>query len=554
MNRQPSTNYKNKIATNGGEITALYCRLSRDDELQGDSNSIKNQKVILEKYAQENGFFNLEFFVDDGFSGTNFNRPDFQRMMDAVNNGLIGTIIVKDMSRLGRDYLKVGCYTEITFPEAGVRFIAINDGVDSASNIDNDFTPFRNIINEWYAKDTSKKIKAVFKAKGMSGKHLCTIPPYGYVQDKDNKQKWLIDEEAAQVVKEIYKLCINGFGPTQIARILTERGIDTPVLYGRKMGLPVSSIKTEIPEVWVTATTVSILEDMTYLGHTVNFKTRKKSYKSKKKIDNPREDWVIFENTQEAVIDQETFDIVQRIRNAKRRPSRMGEMSIFSGLVYCSDCGEKMYLCRCTTMKQKEYFNCSTYRKQKKHKCTSHQITVEAVEELVKSDIQKVCALAKEQEKEFLNLLKSKNDNDNKKIQAAKTYELEEGENRIKALDRIIQALYEDKVTGKISEERFHKLSKTYEVEQAELEKRIIMLRHDLSKSKDEEESITRFMRIIHKYIDIAELTAEIIREFIDKIIIHQAEKVDGKRKQTVEIIYNCVGAIMLSANIEKAA
>lgn len=554
MNRQPSTNYNNKITTNGGEITALYCRLSRDDELQGDSNSIKNQKVILEKYAQEHGFSNLEFFVDDGYSGTNFNRPDFQRMMDVVNNGLIGTIIVKDMSRLGRDYLKVGYYTEITFPEAGVRFIAINDGVDSASNVDNDFTPFRNIINEWYAKDTSKKIKAVFKAKGIAGKHLCTVPPYGYMKDKDDKQKWLIDEEAAQTVKEIYKLCIGGFGPTQIARILTEREIDTPVLHSRKLGLPTSSLKTEFPEVWTTETIINILENMAYLGHTINFKSRKKSYKSKKKIDNPREDWVIFENTQEAIIDQETFDTVQRIRESKRRPSKMGEMSMFSGLVYCSDCGEKMYLCRCTTMKQKEYFNCSTYRKKKKHKCTSHQITVEAIEELVKSDIQKICAFAKEQEKEFLSLLKSKSDSDNKKIQAAKAHELEEGENRIKALDKIMQSLYEDKVAGKISEERFCKLSKTYEDEQSDLEKRIMQLKQDLSKAKDEEESITRFMRIIHKYIEVVELTAEIIREFIDKIIVHQAEKVEGRRKQTVEIIYNCVGAIMLSANIEKAA
>ena len=414
MKRQHSAS--NSIFYNGGnKITALYCRLSSDDGNEGDSNSIVNQKAILGKYASDKGFPNPQFYVDDGYSGTNFNRPDFIRLMDDVNAGLIGTIIVKDMSRLGRDYLKVGFYTEITFPEADVRFIAINDGVDSESAVDNDFTPFRNIINEWYAKDTSKKIRAVFKAKGMSGKHLVTIPPYGYKKDSQDKQKWLVDEEAANVVKQIYSLCTKGYGPTQIARILTERKIDTPGIYKRKHGLPVTSLLPEFPEIWCTEAVKKILENPSYLGHTVNFRTRKKSYKSKKKLYNPPEEWVIFKNTHEAIIDEDTYETLQRIRSAKRRPSAMGEMNVFSGLVYCADCGKKMYLCRCTTMKQKEYFNCSTYRKKTRSLCSSYQITVEAVEKIVLADLQRVFAMAKDREKDFLVLLQAYADKESKK-------------------------------------------------------------------------------------------------------------------------------------------
>ena len=246
-------------STDNQLITALYCRLSRDDDLEGDSNSIKNQKAILGKYAQDRGFSHPAYYVDDGYSGTNFNRPDFQRLIGDVNDGKIGTIIVKDMSRLGRDYLKVGVYTEITFPDAGVRFIAINDGVDSDSQQDNDFTPFRNIINEWYAKDTSKKVRAVFKAKGNAGKHLCTIPPFGYIKDKDDKQKWIVDEEAAETVKEIYRLCIEGYGPTQIARILTEHGIDTPVIHAKKVGIKYGSKENALSYIWDTQTVITIL-------------------------------------------------------------------------------------------------------------------------------------------------------------------------------------------------------------------------------------------------------------------------------------------------------
>ena len=528
----------------GDKIDALYCRLSRDDELQGDSNSIKNQKAILGKYAQEHGFSNPQFYVDDGYSGTNFNRPDFTRLMDDVNDGKVRTIVVKDMSRLGRDYLKVGLYTEITFPEAGVRFIAINDGVDSESSVDNDFTPFRNIINEWYAKDTSKKIRAVFKAKGNAGKHLCTCPPYGYKKDENDKQKWLVNEEAAKVVKEIFSLCMQGYGPTQIARILTERKIDTPTVYNRNHGLPATSLQMQSPNIWNTEAVKRILENLSYCGHTVNFTTTRKSYKSKKKVRLPREEWVVFKNTHEAIIDEETYETVQRIRQAKRRPTRMGEMSVFSGLVCCADCGKKMYLCRCSKSKQKDYFNCSTYRKKTKHLCTSHQITVEAVEHLVFTDLQRILAAARANEKQFAEMLSSVQSKETKKALTAKAKECEEAEKRITALDRIIQTLYEDKISGAITQERFARMSKAYEQEQQTLTERVAKLRAEISAAKKETDNAAKFMRMVKRYTEIEKLTPEIVREFVEKVIVHQAENIDGIRRQKVEIIYNCVGAI----------
>lgn len=542
MNNLSVTN--NNTYYNGGDITALYCRLSCDDDSQGDSNSIKNQKAILSKYASEHGLSNPHFYVDDGYSGTNFNRPDFLRMIRDVDAGLVKTVIVKDMSRLGRDYLKVGYYSEVYFNEAEVHFIAINDGVDNQTENDSDFTPFRNIINEWYAKDTSKKIRAVFKAKGNSGKHLCTCPPYGYKKDKSNKEQWLVDEEAAKVVKEIFSLCMKGYGPTQIARLLTERGIDTPTVHNRKYGLPATSLKMEFPNIWNTEAVIHILENMSYCGHTVNFTSKKKSYKSKKKIRLPREDWVIFKNTHEALIDEDTYETVQRIRQAKRKQTDMGEMSVFSGIVYCANCGKKMYLCRCSKSTQKEYFNCSTYRKKSKSLCTSHQITVEAVEYIVLKDLQRVLGMAKDNEKEFVGMLQTAMSKEIRRDLTAKTKECDEAEKRVKALDRIIQSLYEDKVCGNLTDERFVKMSQAYEQEQATLTERIKVLRKELSTAKEEADNVTKFMRLIKRYTEITELTPEIVREFIQKVIVHQAEKVNGKRRQAVEIIYNCVGVI----------
>ena len=540
----------------GEKITALYCRLSRDDELQGDSNSIINQKAILKKYADDNGFTNTQFFVDDGYSGTNFERPDFQRLMALVDEGAVGIIIVKDMSRLGRDYLKVGYYTEMVFPESDIRFIAINNGVDSASQQDSDFTPFLNIINEWYAKDTSKKIRAVFKAKGQAGKPLCTNTPYGYKKDPEDKNHWIVDEDAAAVVKEIFHLCISGYGPTQIAKELKKRKVLTPVDYAKSNGRNAPAVKqTDDLYKWTTSTVVHILERQEYLGNTVNFKTHRKSYKLKKQIKNDKDEWQIFEGTHEAIIDKETFDIVQRIRDGRRRFTPMGEMPTLSGMVYCADCGSKMYQVRARGWEhEKEHLVCSTYRKRGKSNCTSHQIRNVVIEQLLLDDLRRVTAYAREHEAKFIQLVTNTSEKALNRELRSSQKEYEQAKARITALDKIIQRLYEDNVVGKISDERFAKMSATYEAEQKALESRIAELDEFITTAKEKSLNAEYFLQLVQKYTDIKDLDAEIIREFVEKIIVFKAEKVDGHRVQRIQIIYNCIGAVEIPSKHEKTA
>ena len=543
MNLQSTMKYK-KARTTEEQWTALYCRLSCDDDLQGDSNSIRNQKMLLKQYADEHKLRNVRFYVDDGYSGSNFDRPDFQRMIRDIDEGKVSTVIVKDMSRFGRDHILVGYYTKYYFAEADVRFIAVYDQVDSETNPDDDITPFKNILNEMYAKDCSKKIKAVMKAKGNAGKHLATHPPLGYKKDPNDKEKWVIDERGAETVREIFSLCMNGYGPTQIARILTERKIDTPVVYFHKHGLPTPAKLREDSEIWDQKSVARILENVEYTGCTVNFKTYKKSYKSKKRIKLPQEDWLIFENTQEVIIDRQTFDSVQKIRQCKRRPSRMGEMSSLSGMVYCADCGKRMYLCRCTTMKQAEYFNCSTYRKKKKNLCTSRQITVKAVETLLLDDLKRTLRFAQSQKEEFLRMLEENSEVKTKQEIKENLRKLSAAEERIKALDKIIQSLYEDKVAGILSEERYLKLSDTYETEQADLTEKAQMLKAEIEKDKKEKDEILDFLCLVEKYSSIEELTPEIIRSFVDRIIVHEKRKENGHYRQEIEIVYNFIGAV----------
>ncbi len=531
------------------KITALYCRLSRDDELQGDSNSIINQKAMLQKYADDNGFGNTEFFVDDGFSGTNFDRPDWQRLIALAEDGKVATVIVKDMSRLGRDYLKVGYYTEVFFPGVDIRFIAINNGVDSANQQDSDFTPFLNIINEWYAKDTSKKIRAVFKAKGESGKPLCVNPPYGYMKDPDDKLQWLVDEKAAEVVKEAFRLCVKGFGPKQIANIFTERKIPNPTAHAKMNGRNVPDNRTYTDDyTWQDSTIVHLLSRQEYLGHTVNFKTHRKSYKNKKQIKNDESQWQIFENTHEAIIDQETFDIVQRIRDGRRRLTPMGEMPILSGMLFCADCGKKLYQVRGRTLPQKEHMVCSTYRKIKGG-CTSHQIRNEVVEQLLLDGIRKITEFARENEEEFVSMVSKKCIGNLEKALKDSKRELEQAQTRIKKLDEIIQKLYEDNVEGKISDERFTKMSANYETEQKtllaqakELNDYIFQLKMEITSAQEESTNADRFLSLVRKHTDIKELTAEILREFVERVYVHQAEHIDGKKIQKIRIVYNCIG------------
>ena len=544
MNLQLQENRHKRTKNVTEQWTALYCRLSCDDDLAGDSNSIKNQKMLLKQYADEHRLKNIRYYVDDGFSGSNFDRPDFKRMLTDIDDGLIATVIVKDMSRFGRDHILVGYYTKYYLPEADVRFIAIYDQVDSETNPDDDITPFKNILNEMYAKDCSRKIKAVVKAKGNSGKHISYLPPLGYMKDPNNKENWIIEEKGAEIVKEIFNLCVKGYGPSQIARILTERKIDTPVVHFHKYKLPTSLKLKEESEIWNPKTIAGILENMEYLGHTVNFKSFKKSYKSKRCIHAPKEDWAIFENTQKPIIDKETFDIVQKIRESRRRPTEMGEMSVLSGILYCADCGQKMYLCRCTTMKQAEYFNCSSYRKKKKRTCSSHQITVHAVEEMIKNDLQFTIRYANENKEKFLSILTSRSEAKSKRELKASLKEIEESEARIKTLDKIIQSLYEDKVSGKISEERYLKMSENYENEQRLLTGKVSILKADIEKSKSKSDDISKFVSLVDKYSDFEELTPEILRAFIDKVLIYEKQKIDGYYKHTIEIIYNFVGAV----------
>ena len=537
-----STNRQSQTAD---KITALYCRLSRDDELQGDSNSIIHQKGILQKYAEDNGFSNLQFFVDDGYSGTNFNRPDWIRLMALVDDGQVGTIIVKDMSRLGRDYLQVGMYTEVKFPNADIRFIAVNNGVDSENGQDSDFTPFLNIINEWYAKDTSKKIRAVFKAKADSGKPLTTNPPYGYLKDPEDKNHWIVDEEAAAIVKEAFQFCVQGYGPTQIARKFEEQGYMNPTAHIKSLGFNVPDNRIHVGDhAWDKSTVTHILERIEYLGHTVNGKTYRKSYKNKKSIKRGRSEWQIFENTHEAIIDQETFDIVQRIRDGRRRLTPMGEMPILSGMVFCADCGSKLYQVRCRTMNQKEYMVCANYRKKGKHTCTSHQIRNEVIEELLLDCIRNITALAREHEDDFVKMVTQKSQADLNRSQRDGKKELEQTHQRIAKLDTIIQRLYEDNIEGKISDERFAKMSENYETEQTQLKSRVTELEQLLSAEKDDAMNVTQFLALVKKYTEVQELTAEIIREFVEKIYVYQAEKVDGHRVQKIKVIWNYIGEL----------
>jgi len=523
------------------EMTALYCRLSQDDKQEGDSNSIINQKKILKRYAAEHGYNPHVVFVDDGFSGTNFNRPNFQKMIAEIEAGHIHRAIVKDMSRLGRDYLQVGMYTEIMFPNLDVHFIAVSDGVDSHMG-DNEFTPFRNIINEWYAKDTSKKIRAVKKAKGIAGEHMSSHAPYGYKKNPENKKEWIVDEEAAEVVREIFRLCVNGYGPAQIANMLTEKKILCPAAYAKQHGLKRPSALPENLCQWSSTVVVRILSRMDYLGHTVNFKTYTKSYKNHKKIENSPENWKVFENTHEAIIDKETFDIVQKIREGRKRPTKMGEMPMFSGLLFCADCGSKMSFHRGTEEPpEKHNFVCGNYRHNSKA-CSMHYIRNVVVEQIVLENLKEVTRYVSDYEDEFVQMVMDTDMRQKTKELARKKKRTTEIQSRIQELDKIFQRIYEDNINEKLSDDRFMKLSKGYENEQHSLQNELASLQEDLQKEEKQSFDVKQFLAIVRKYIDITTLTPEIIHEFIDRIIVHTPDKSSGRRLQEIEIIYNHIG------------
>jgi len=517
------------------KITALYCRLSQDDMLQGESNSITNQKAILQKFADDNGFRNTVFYVDDGVSGTTFERDGFKAMMADVEAGKVGIVITKDLSRLGRDYLKTGELIEMIFPDYDVRYIAINDNVDTFKS-ENELLAFKNIFNDWYARDTSKKIRAVFKAKGQSGKHLSN-PIYGYKRSETDKNLWEIDEEAADVVRKIFRLCIEGYGPAQIARILTEEGIPTPTAYALSQGRDNGHKNARLHR-WGMETIAHILEKAEYCGHTVNFRTHVKSYKNKKRVDNPKENWMIFENTHEPIITQSEFDLVQELRKNKRRPTKHEEVNPFSGICCCADCGKKLYLCRATTMNaDQEHLKCGTYAKDK-DVCTAHFIRTIVLKEIVLGELNKMLAFVRENENEFVRAAMDNSVQKQSSELAKSKKKLKGAEKRITELDRLFTRLYEDNVSGKISDERFALMSAGYEDEQKKLKASVTELTTLIEAAEQKSADVTAFIRVIQKYEHITELTPEIMHELIEKIIIHAPDKSSGHRIQQIEIHY----------------
>ena len=517
------------------KITALYCRLSKDDMVDDESNSITNQKMILKKFADDNGFTNTAYYVDDGFSGTNFERDGFKAMMNDIENGKIGIVITKDLSRLGRDYLKTGELIEMIFPDYNVRYIAINDGVDTAKS-ENELLAFKNIFNDWYARDCSKKIRAVFKAKGQSGKHLCP-PVYGYKHSETDKNLWVIDDEPAEVVRKIYRLCIDGYGPTQIARILTEQGVPTPTAYAISQGRNTCHKNAKTYR-WGTQTICHILEKPEYLGHTVNFRTHMKSYKVKKIVYNPQEEWQIFENTHEPIITQQEFDLVQEIRKGKRRLQRSNVVNAFSGMVYCADCGEKMYLSRRKNERpEQEHMRCSTYAK-KQDSCTVHYIRTCVLREIVLGEINKVLETVKTNENEFIQAAMSNSVQIQSSELAKAKKSLKQAEKRIAELDKLFIRIYEDNVSGRISNERFDMMSTLYEDEQKALKSSASELRMFIDDAEKRSGDVTAFIDLVRKYEHIEELTPEIVHELIEKIVVHEADKSSGKRIQQIDIYF----------------
>lgn len=524
-------------------ITALYARLSQEDALDGESNSIANQKKILLKYATDNGFPNPTFFIDDGVSGVTFDRPGWNEMIRLAEAGKVTTVIVKDMSRMGRDYLKVGYYTESFFAERDIRYIAINDGVDSDKG-DNDFTPFRNLFNDFYARDTSKKIRAVMRAKGNAGEHLCTNPPYGYQKDPEDKKKWIVDEEAAEIVKRIFDLCIAGKGPMQIAKLLTAQHVLTvKAHYAQRDGKPLP----EKPYQWSPKSVAGILERPEYTGCTVNFKTYSKSHKLKKRLHNAPENQRIFPNTQPAIIDEQVFARVQELRENKRRPAKQAErQGLFSGLLYCADCGSKLHFATGKNMTpQQDCYRCSRY-KSNTGDCTMHFIREETLKLFVLQRIFDVTALFFDDAMAFEEAARKQRFQEAEKEAKKRKREIAQAEKRIAELDRIFKRIYEDDISGMISHERFLKLSADYEAEQKELTKQVKVWREAVETFEQDQADFASFAAIVQKYVGIRELTPTIVNEFVKKIIVHAPDKSSGHRRQKIELVWNFIGEVNL--------
>ena len=516
------------------KITILYCRLSNEDLVDGESNSIANQRNILSSYAASHGFTNTKVLVDDGYTGTNFNRPGVQEGLALVEQGLVGTWIVKDMSRFGRDYLQVGRFTEIVFPSYDVRFIAVNDAVDSAKG-DNDFTVIRNVFNDFYAKDTSKKVRAVMKAKGTSGKHLGG-PPYGYRADPQDKNHWILDEDAAPVVKRIFDLTIAGVGPSRIARILeADEVLTVKALYAQQKGKPLP----ERPCHWIEQSVVNILERMEYTGCTCNFKTHSKSYKLKKRIPNAVEDMFILPDTQEAIVPKEQWDRVQELRKHKRRMTKAERQGLFSGLVVCADCGSKLHFATCKNFEgRQDHYICAKY-KSGRGTCSAHYIREDVLRDVVLERIRAVTEYIRADVEGFQEeWLMCRREEQEKSIREDKR-RLEKAKKRLADIDKLITRIYEDMVLGSLSQERYQKMLEGYEAEQAALNNEVIGLEDWVATREEMEDNVDQFLALLEKYVDIPELTTTIVNEFIKQIIVYAPDKSSGKRTQKVKIVFN---------------
>ena len=525
--------------------TALYCRLSQDDGLEGDSNSIQNQKNILQKFAEDHHFPNPCFYVDDGFSGSNFQRPAFQQMISDMENGEIGIIVTKDLSRLGRNQLHTGLYIEERFPMFGVRYIAINDNVDTDSSESNDLMPFKNLFNEWFIRDTSRKIRAVLKAKAERGERLGTRAPYGYIKDPETK-KLAVDDEAAAIVRRIFAMCASGNGPSQIARILKKEQVLTPTMYAyTRYGMNHTCLDTAHPYNWSDSAIANLLENEIYLGNTVNMKYSTKSYKDKRRVEHSREECLVFKDTHPALITQEVWDIVQRVRKNRRRPTKMEEQNKYSGLVFCADCGSNMVLHRARTMSASyNHFTCRTYKKDGES-CTGHYIRECVLDEVVLEDLRRVTAMARERPEEFAAYIGSRQSAEIQREIRRQEKELAAMRKRKAELDAIFKKLYEDSVLSRITTEQFQMLSSSYTEEQNQIAAGIPQKEADIQRLRETVSGTDGFLDKAKRYMDITELTPELLRLFIEKIVVHEKEvKWSKHAPQTVEIYYNGIGFI----------
>ena len=534
------------------KITALYCRLSQDDGREGESNSISNQKEILAQYARANGFHNTMFFVDDGISGTTFDRPDFQRMQRMIENGEIGVVIVKDLSRFGRNYLDVGEYLEIKYPTLGVRFIAIQENVDTLKNTGTEMMPFNNIFNEWYAAQTSKKIRAVWKSKADKGERIAAAIPYGYIKSQDDPKQWIIDEEAAKVVRYIFELTLEGLGPMKIARRLEDEQILSPTAYYLENGRKSSNdISARGKCAWSTTSVRHILENRQYTGCTVNFKTSLVSYKVHKTVYNPEEEWQIIPNTQEAIIDEDTFNRVQELRDSRRRNTATGRESLFSGLLYCADCKSKLYFCAAKSIKpEQEFHRCSAY-KENRGSCSIHFIREVVLREAILELVKRVALFIQQYEAVFLYMYAKKH-NITKEVNSRNMKAtIERNKRRIKELDKLIERIYEDNVLGKIPDARFSKMMASYEAEQNQLVTETAKAEESLKTMEQDKVDLRAFLETIRQCTDIKELTPAIVNRLIRRIEVHNSEKIDGRKQVRLDVYFTAVGLIDIPSEKE---